>query len=550
MKKILLLSALLISASVMAQTTWTGDTDTSWTDSSNWDNGAPALVFYNATITIPSSGITNFPTLSADQLQAGDIVIASGATLTITGGSINHVSGTITNNGSIELNSGSSLMSVATILGSGTFKYNRTLSVTDEFYAISAPVSGQDINTFISAEPIAQNGSNMGLGTYTTSSDSFTYIQSGANGSGNFTSGKGYIVRVSSAGDLSFTGNNPSVTAVNFALDFTGSGDNARYNLVGNPWPSFLKTGGTDFLNDNSTKLTSEQIWLWDAATGAYVTRVTANGFNIAPGQAFFVQAKAGASGNLAFDSSHRQVGIGDTFRNSVENNFEVYLNISNELTNRTAEVYYISGTTTGFDNGFDGTLFGLQNNDLAIYTAHDSEENDSEMKLSIQSIPEMSHVVPVGINAFEGTEFTISATTLNRPDGYNVYLEDRDNNTFTLLNETSDFTTTVSSNLNGTGRFFLHTTASTMSNGDASTHLLNVFKLDRENFITIEGLATQSNKTFLKLYNLLGKEVLSTTLANNTNTEIISTEGLSTGIYVIKLESGNDLLTKKLIIK
>ena len=43
---------------------------------------------------------------------------------------------------------------------------------------------------------------------------------------------------------------------------------------------------------------------------------------------------------------------------------------------------------------------------------------------------------------------------------------------------------------------------------------------------------------------------MLSTTLLNNTNTQTISTEGLSTGIYVIKLESGNNLLTKKLIIK
>ena len=88
------------------------------------------------------------------------------------------------------------------------------------------------------------------------------------------------------------------------------------------------------------------------------------------------------------------------------------------------------------------------------------------------------------------------------------------------------------------------------MSNEDATTNLLNVFKLDRNNFITVEGLSTESNQTNLKLYNILGKEILSTTLLNNTNTQTISTEGLSTGIYVVKLESGNNLLTKKLIIK
>jgi hypothetical protein len=42
----------------------------------------------------------------------------------------------------------------------------------------------------------------------------------------------------------------------------------------------------------------------------------------------------------------------------------------------------------------------------------------------------------------------------------------------------------------------------------------------------------------------------MGTTLDNTTNTQMISTNGLSTGIYVLKLESGQDQLTKKLIIK
>jgi hypothetical protein len=47
----------------------------------------------------------------------------------------------------------------------------------------------------------------------------------------------------------------------------------------------------------------------------------------------------------------------------------------------------------------------------------------------------------------------------------------------------------------------------------------------------------------------MLGKEVVSKTLENHINTQTISTQGLATGIYVIKLKSGNTVLTKKLII-
>ena len=80
-------------------------------------------------------------------------------------------------------------------------------------------------------------------------------------------------------------------------------------------------------------------------------------------------------------------------------------------------------------------------------------------------------------------------------------------------------------------------------------TNNLNVFKADYNNFITIEGLAVQSGITDVKLYNILGMEVLSTSLSNNTNTQTIPTDGLATGVYVIKLDSGSHRLIKKLII-
>ena len=100
-------------------------------------------------------------------------------------------------------------------------------------------------------------------------------------------------------------------------------------------------------------------------------------------------------------------------------------------------------------------------------------------------------------------------------------------------------------------GRFYLHLTEDTFSNEDeVETNLLNVFKADYNNFITIEGLAMQSGNTNVKLYGLLGREILSTELNNLTNTQIISTETIATGVYVIKLQSGNRVLTKKLIIK
>ena len=130
------------------------------------------------------------------------------------------------------------------------------------------------------------------------------------------------------------------------------------------------------------------------------------------------------------------------------------------------------------------------------------------------------------------------------------MYLEDRDNSTYTLLDDEANFTTTLLDDLNGNGRFYLHTSSEQLDNDDVNEVSLNVFKADRNNFVTIQGLSGQSSVTSVKLYSILGREVLSTTLDNNTNSQSISTEGLSAGIYIIKLESANNLLTKKLIIK
>ena len=157
--------------------------------------------------------------------------------------------------------------------------------------------------------------------------------------------------------------------------------------------------------------------------------------------------------------------------------------------------------------------------------------------------------VIPLGINALGGEEMTIGISHRTTPADLNIYLEDTEEGSMTNLLD-GDYVLTPAGDLEGVGRFFIHMTADTMSNGEVSTSMLNAYKEIDASYITIEGLATQSNETKVSLYNILGREVLSTTLNNNMGTQTISTVGLSAGIYVIELESGSDRLTKKLLIQ
>ena len=95
----------------------------------------------------------------------------------------------------------------------------------------------------------------------------------------------------------------------------------------------------------------------------------------------------------------------------------------------RDADIYYIDGTTTGFDNGYDSSIFGGVTNEFAIYAGC---RQRNWKRLRIQSLPNNDFenmVIPVGINATSGTEIIISATSANLPTGIHVYLEDKDDN-------------------------------------------------------------------------------------------------------------------------
>ena len=118
---------------------------------------------------------------------------------------------------------------------------------------------------------------------------------------------------------------------------------------------------------------------------------------------------------------------------------------------------------------------------------------------------------------------------------------------TFTNLYE-QDYIHTSDEDLSEVGRFFIHMTEDTMSDNEYLTDLLNVFKRSDVDYITVEGLASQLNETKVSLYDILGKNLFNKIFNNNINTQTISTTGLQTGIYMVQLESGKNVLKKKLI--
>jgi hypothetical protein len=501
--------------------------------------------------------------------KAQNITVASGKSFTIEKTGSVTMSGNFSNSGTFTLNSDSDEFSSIIIGGTvaGNISYNRYVNSvgTNEWDLIGSPVDGLSISAFASANvsTLATNGATKAIGYYNNADNTWTnYTTSTIGGAGNFPLGKGFQMGTiaNGTGILSFTGS-PAATLQTRAIinnDAANSGAGTRWNLVANPFPSYIQgntnaDSSNNFLTINSDKLhdSYEAIYGYDAdGTGYTIYNNSSDTLLLAPGQAFMVASDNTSSDNISFTTQMRTVVGGDDLilGRIMQDSYELILSINEGDTEiDQTKFYFKEGLTLGLDPGYDAGHFNQQ---AALTTRLVEEDEGVGFAINAMGLESINDVViPLVVNRESGNGFKISIHTNDIYEGTNVYLEDNQQGTMTLLNE-QDFELTPQDNLSGAGRFFVHLTSTSLSiEDDIETHLLNVYKSDINNFITIEGTANQSNQINLRLYNILGKEVVSKTLANNINTQTISTQGLATGIYVIKLKSGNTVLTKKLII-
>ena len=554
--------------------TWNGLSNTSWETAGNWVSG-----------TAPVSGdkvyvrdATNDPDISTDISITNLTVKSSGALDILSNGSLS-LSGNLTSLGTLKLNSSSNEFSSLIVQGtsSGNITYSRyvnSLSNGSGWDLIGSPVNGLQISSFVSdntsgGSPLATgNGSGAGatgeyaIGTYDSSNNTWTnYTQSVVEVDGpDFVPGKGYQMASDSGATLAFTGTVDTDATETISVESFTDASGRRWNLISNPYPSYITIGPnttTDtFLevNDNIIDDTFVGVYGYDANTDndglteLFDIYNNASTGKIAPGQAFMVAARSTTAANIIFKEEMQTVSGSDDFiSGDVMENAEVELRVYNDdIGIGKTKLFFDEGLGMGLDRGWDA---GHYYENASITTRLIEDDQGHGMAINAMGVDAMQNaVIPLVINQAAGQEFRINLHTATIPDP-NVYLEDVEEGTFTNLYE-EDFVLTPTSNLSEVGRFFIHMSADTMSNEDVSTSMLNAFKEVNANYITIEGLATQSNNINVSLYNILGTKVLDTSLSNNVNTQTVSTVGMASGIYVIELESGNDRLTKKLIIQ
>lgn len=502
-----------------------------------------------------NTGISGSTSSSSTNNNNGGTVVALtlNSKMSIVGGSLT-VNGNVSGSNNVVVNNGSTFI----VQGNYTAKplvYNRTPANAKKWYLISSPVKNEEVKDLIASGSLTKGKKklNVGIATFNnnnkTNLDAWKYYQSTYNGADVFTSGKGFGINVTDDGAT-----NPKVKAFQLIGSFQDQdvnipltvGTNNAFNLIGNPYTAFIPANvSADAINNiltvNSRVLAQQTIWFWDNTVngGKYIALNQASDSRfIDVSQGFFVESKAGG-GTFSFTKSMQSSQNAATFQRTSRT--KISLKANDEKT----DIFYINGTTTLWDNGYDSTTFAGDNSELKIYTQ--LVEGNKGKKLAIQSLPNSNYetmVIPVGITAKAGKKITFSATIQNLPTGIDVYFEDRKNGKFTKMNN-ENYTVTLQNNSDGVGQFYLHTSYKALSIDNKSEFAgVSIFKT-ANNSLQISGV---QGKGSVSVFSVLGKKVLDVKINSNGNS-IVNLPNVAQGVYIVQLSTEKGSVGKKVIL-
>ncbi|WP_033960091.1 T9SS type A sorting domain-containing protein [Psychroserpens jangbogonensis] len=506
-----------------------------------------------------------------------DIVIASGNAIIDTNTTCNSVTvnpgAGLTVNADVTLNTnGLTLESSSTSYSSlirngsitGTLNYERHVNEngsgsTGSNDLVAAPLHGQAFNTFAAANPnILNNGTLYLFGPFDKSLSA--YVNYAATETATLDAGVGYRAGTTDNGTVTFTGTDTNVVVSHDIINSAGT-NNPEWNLVGNPYPSYLNFQQF-FLHDVGGVLNFQ---LFDAGSAAiygydgsalngwtiYNSATTTASTVLAPGQGFFVSADATNAPlyNLEFTPAMRSMGSGDDF--IVGRNAElsyVQIKASTNTDSFGTDIYFNNQASLGFDLGYDAAVWGEVTPDFAIYSHLVQDNVGKAMALQAVNSTNLSDVViPLGVNANQGEQLTFSIADTTLPASVSVYLEDAVANTSTRLNE-GDYIITPVEALSGTGRFFLRTSEDALSSKNNNLDTLNIFTLINSKELVVSG--TLKENTMLNLYNIDGRLVLRTQLDNTLLQNSIDVSSISGGVYIVNVQNRTQQISQKVIIK
>jgi hypothetical protein len=341
------------------------------------------------------------------------------------------------------------------------------------------------------------------------------------------------------------------------ALSRTTGQTKEGFNLVGNPYPSYLNW------SDVATASTNVDATMWyRTKVGVdykYYTYLTGTGALeqdgitvpagvsnfIPPMQAFWVRVSAGqTSGSLAFTNSmrdHKDIS-GNALRApsaKKSTNQLLRLQVSNGINDDETVVYFNPNVTNGLDSYDSPKMF---NNNDAIPEIFTLADNEKLVINGMQNMP-LNQEIALGFVPGSASSFSIKANELtNVPSNVKVILKDNVTLAETDLTDAAtayQFTPEVSS----TNRFSI-----VFRTAGAVTGMDNTAKLNAQVFVNAANqiVIIAPEKSNYSIYNAVGQKIKESFTVSNTT--IVN--GLNcSGIFVVRVSDNGKCLSTRVLL-
>ncbi|QKG51853.1 T9SS type A sorting domain-containing protein [Hymenobacter sp. BRD67] len=372
--------------------------------------------------------------------------------------------------------------------------------------------------------------------------------------------GRGYAVNISAAEVVSFTGQfttGDQVLALDRNTTTTAEADEAGWHLVGNPYPApldFALFDSADRLNLDASCYVVESAGPYAGAYRAYINGVGGSSL-IGSSQGFFVRVSEGqTSGMLTFHNRQRLTSFGPQVavrRTTADTRPLVQLEL--QAPTGTTDNFYAyaeAGATVGFDAQYDARkLSNSTGLNLASTTG-------AGARLAIDGRPAFAAttVLPLTIDVPAAGNYTLTASTLrNLPLGLSAYLTDAATGQTINLSRKPTYSFTVTASQASAllvERFSLRFgLVGTLANSTATPAAeIELYPNPAHGSFTVglpPGLGTTVAQ--VELLNNMGQVVhrQAVHLSAGGTRFVMTTTGLATGIYSLRLQSGTTLVRR-----
>jgi hypothetical protein len=530
---------------------WTGAIDTDWENDANWDPEQMPTASDNVVI---RSAPFNQPEVNAwpgTPAVCNHLTIDAGALVTVRPGKALTISGTLNNNGSLTVDAEQdgigSLITQGNIIGSGDFVTRQYLkgaggaTPNGVFHYVSSPVAGATASAYNIAS---------GNKLWSANEPGQNYPQI-SNGAAGLNVGQGYVVRMGGTGTVDLSGNGFHTGDVGLNnLTRTGAGENAGYNLIGNPYPSTVSW-------NNAIKVNMEpSIWYRTHTAGDLmtfdvynVTLGSGTGNNrfgenadglVPPGQGFWVRVLEGeVTGSVMFNNTMRSHGEQSQLYRLSEEVGEVRMRLIAPNGSDEVIIHFTADAQDGLD-AFDSRKMWGAAALAQVYTTVAADTLTINGLFSTETNP----VVDLGMKLPTAGDYSLNAHSITFTE--DVWLEDRLLGSFQLLNENPvyDFSTVTSGNI--PNRFALHfgMTAVGIDTDAACNVCTHVFAADGMVNVSV---GTDNTTGTINILDMAGRTVQTATI--NGNRTVIPTH-LTTGVYLVRVETEKGAETHRVMLR